>query len=56
MVGSIMDIGVKVEHILSKDWMMVLEVIKKPEGGFKVLCRTKDLREIWFHSFELLIL
>ncbi len=48
-----MDVGQKVEHILSKDWMMVLEVIKLPTGGHKVLCRTKDLREIWFFSFEL---
>jgi hypothetical protein len=48
-----MDVGQKVEHILSKDWMMVLEVIKLPSGGNKILCRTKDLREIWFYSFEL---
>ncbi len=48
-----MDVGQKVEHILSKDWLMVLEVITLPAGGFKVLCRTKDLREIWFFSFEL---
>lgn len=51
-----MEIGSKVEHIFTKDWMFVLEVVKKPEGGFKVLCRTKDLREIWFHSFELVTL
>jgi len=50
------DVGQKVEHILSKDWMMVLEVIKLPSGGNKILCRTKDLREIWFHSFELVTL
>jgi hypothetical protein len=37
-----------VEHILSKDWLLVLDV-----SGDKVLCRTKDLREIEFYDFEL---
>ena len=43
-----MDVGMKVEHILSRDWLMVLEV----KDG-KYLCRTKDLQEIWFFGFEL---
>ncbi len=37
-----------VEHKLTKDWLMILEV-----RGDKVLCRTKDLREIEFYVFEL---
>ena len=49
-----MKVGNKVEHVFTKDWMFVLEVVKKSDGsGDKVLCRTKDLREIWFHDFEL---
>jgi hypothetical protein len=50
-----MDVGQKVEHILTKDWLLVLEVIKIPTGGSKLLCRTKDLREVWFYSFELVV-
>ena len=37
-----------VEHVLSKDWLLVLEV-----DGNKVLCRTKDHQAIWFNDFEL---
>ena len=52
-----MEVGSKVEHIFTKDWMLVLEIVKKSDGsGNKVLCRTKDLREVWFHSFELVAL
>jgi hypothetical protein len=40
--------GQKVEHILSGDWVLVLS---QEEG--KYLCRTKDLREVWFFDFEL---
>ena len=43
-----MEKGQIVEHKLSKDWMMVLEV-----RGDKVLCRTKDLQEVEFYAFEL---
>lgn len=43
-----MKIGSKVEHILSKDWLLVLEVDED-----MVLCRTKDYEELWFFAFEL---
>ncbi len=43
-----MEKGQIVEHKLSKDWLMVLEV-----RDDKVLCRTKDLREVEFFVFEL---
>jgi hypothetical protein len=42
--------GQKVEHVLSGDWVLVL---KYDEVERKYLCRTKDLREIWFFEFEL---
>lgn len=38
----------KVEHILSGDWMLVLQV-----GKEQYLCRTKDMREIWCYEWEL---
>lgn len=43
-----MKVGDKVEHVLSKDWLLVLDIDDK-----YVLCRTKDLRQIAFHKFEL---
>lgn len=43
-----MDVGSKVEHILTRDWFLVLEV-----KDLKMLCRTKDYSEIWFYRFEL---
>lgn len=43
-----MKVGDKVEVILSKDWVMVLEISEKG-----VLCRTKDCRTVLFKSFEL---
>lgn len=48
-----MKVSNKVEHILSKDWLLVLEIVKNGDGTDKILCRTKDLREIWFYDFEL---
>jgi hypothetical protein len=48
-----MKVGQRVEHILTKDWLLVLEVINQPTGGQKLLCRTKMLEEIWFYDFEL---
>lgn len=42
--------GEIVEHILSKDWVMVLEYM--PEMG-QYLCRTKSLQPIAFYAFEL---
>lgn len=44
-----MQVGDKVEVILSKDWVMVLKISE--EG---VLCRTKDCRTILFFPFELM--
>ena len=41
-------VGEKVEHVLSKDYLLVLKC-----GNEQYLCRTKDLREIWFYDFEL---
>ncbi len=40
-------IGDIVEHLLNKDWLMVLEVYDD-----KIKCRTKDLSIIEFSSFE----
>lgn len=45
-----MTLGQKVEHILSGDWLTVLEIKNN-----KILCRSKDYREIWFYDFELKI-
>ena len=42
------NIGDIVEHKLSKDWLMILKLCKE-----QVLCRTKDLREIWVYGFEI---
>ena len=38
----------KVQHKLTKDWMLVLEVSNE-----SILCRTKDYREISFRPWEL---
>jgi hypothetical protein len=43
----------KVEHIFTKDWMLVLDIVRNQGLPDKILCRTKDLREIWFYDFEL---
>lgn len=42
-----MEIMNKVEHILSKDWLLVLEV----HDDF-LICRTKDLREVKVYPWE----
>jgi len=39
-----------VEHILSKDWLIVLQY---DEYSNRYLCRTKDLREVILYTFEL---
>lgn len=39
-----------VEHILSKDWLIVLSY---DEYSNRYLCRTKDLREVILYTFEL---
>ena len=42
------EIGQKLEHKFTKEYLWVLKV-----GKEQILCRTKDLREIWFYEFEL---
>ena len=49
-----MDVGQKVEHILTKDWLLVLQIVPSVDReSQKILCRTKDLKEVWFYEFEL---
>ena len=43
-----MKVGDKVEHILTKDWMIVIEF----ENDW-IWCRTKDFRLMNFKEFEL---
>lgn len=40
--------GKKVQHAYTKEYLWVLK-----EGNEQILCRTKDLREIWFYPHEL---
>lgn len=42
-----MELGSIVEHILSKDWLLVIE-----DNDSKVLCRKKDLQLIELFKFE----
>lgn len=41
-------IGKKIQHAYTKEYLWVLRV-----GKEQILCRTKDLREIWFYKYEL---
>lgn len=41
-------VGKKIQHAHTKEYLWVLIVAID-----KVLCRTKDLREIWFYKHEL---
>lgn len=43
-----MKVGDKVEHILSRDWVIILEI-----QDDKIICRTKDFRKVEFYDFEL---
>jgi hypothetical protein len=43
-------VGEIVEHILSKDWLIVLQY---DDYSNRYLCRTKDLREVILYTFEL---
>jgi hypothetical protein len=51
--GGNMTVGMKVEHVFTKDWLYVLDIAKNQGTPDKILCRTKDLREVWFYDFEL---
>jgi hypothetical protein len=42
--------GDVVEHVLSKDWLLVLQY---DDYSQRYLCRTKDLREVVLYGFEL---
>jgi len=48
-----MKIGSKAEHVFTKDWVFILDIVSNQGLPDKILCRTKDLREIWFYDFEL---
>jgi hypothetical protein len=49
-----MKVGDKVEHVLTKDWLLVLQIVPSADRqDQKILCRTKDLKEIWFYEFEI---
>ena len=37
-----------VEHKINGEYLMVLK-----KGKEQYLCRTKDMREVWFFDFEL---
>lgn len=39
-----------VEHLLSRDWLMIIDV-NTDNNTF--LCRTKTHETVWFHEFEL---
>lgn len=41
-------VGKKVQHTYTKEYLWVLR-----QGKEQILCRTKDLREIWFYPHEL---
>lgn len=41
-------VGKRVQHSFTKEPLYVLRV-----GNEQILCRTKDLREIWFYPHEL---
>ena len=45
--------GETVQHILQKEWVLVLSVSNVPGSAQIVKCRTKKLREVEFYSFEL---
>lgn len=41
-------VGKKVQHAYTKEYLWMLRA-----GHEQILCRTKDLREIWFYPYEL---
>lgn len=48
-----MKVGSKVEHVFTKDWLYIIDIERNADKADRLLCRTKDLREIWFYDFEL---
>ena len=40
--------GKKVKHKFTNEWLWMLK-----QGNEQILCRTKDLREVWFYPYEL---
>lgn len=44
----VFEVGQKVEHILNKEWLLVLYV-----NDSQIKCRTKSLDERWFDGWEL---
>ena len=46
-----MKVGDKVEHKLSKDWLLVLKV-----DGDEITCRTKSFDIVKFFEFELQVI
>ena len=49
-----MKVGDKVEHVLTKDWLLVLQIAPSADRqSQRILCRTKDLKEVWFYEFEI---
>lgn len=45
-------VGDRVEHILSKDWLIVIEVLEKD----LIRCRTKDLKDVVLNNWEVVLL
>jgi len=41
-------IGMRVMHKYTKDDLWIIRI-----GKEQILCRTQDLREIWFYKYEL---
>lgn len=46
-----MEIGQKVEHKLSKDWLLILDVIVE-EDVKSYICRTKGMEIVQVYDFE----
>ena len=45
--------GEMAQHILQKEWVLILSVSDIPGSAQIVKCRTKKLKEVEFYSFEL---
>jgi len=45
--------GKTVQHILQKEWVLVLSISNVPGSAQIIKCRTKKLKEVEFYSFEL---